>query len=177
MRIIAGVLATLLVLALGGLGYVYSGAYNVAASDEHSAVMRWLLETTFHQSVQAHADGITPPQDLADPGRIERGARAYDEMCAGCHLAPGMTPTEIHRGLRPEPPELAEHAELEPAEAFWVIKHGVKMTGMPAWGVSHEDEELWDLVAFLEQLPQLSAADYRRLSAKPASGDGHAHKH
>jgi mono/diheme cytochrome c family protein len=62
------------------------------------------------------------------------GAAEYDDMCSGCHLAPGQEKTEISKGLYPSPPELSRGNDLNPAEQFWVLKHGIKMTGMPAWG-------------------------------------------
>ena len=73
-----------------------------------------------------------------------KGAGEYAEMCSGCHLAPGMKRTEISQGLYPRAPELRRKTDLTPAEQFWIVKHGVKMTGMPAWGVTHDDELLWE---------------------------------
>jgi hypothetical protein len=84
-------------------------------------------------------------------------------MCSGCHLAPGMKRTEISRGLYPRAPELRRKTDLTPAELFWIVKHGVKMTGMPAWGVTHEDELLWDVVAFVRKLPELTPDQYETL--------------
>jgi mono/diheme cytochrome c family protein len=84
-------------------------------------------------------------------------------MCSGCHLAPGMEKTEISRGLYPMAPELRRAVHLTPAEEFWVVKHGVKMSGMPAWGVTHNDEILWDIVAFLQKLPELTPDQYQAL--------------
>jgi hypothetical protein len=84
-------------------------------------------------------------------------------MCAVCHLAPGMKKTEISRGLYPRAPELRRASRLTPAEQFWVLKHGLKMTGMPAWGVTHGDDVLWDVVAFLQKLPDLTAEQYQAL--------------
>jgi mono/diheme cytochrome c family protein len=74
-----------------------------------------------------------------------------------------MKRTEISRGLYPRAPELRRGSDLTPAEEFWVVKHGLKMTGMPAWGVTHDDEMLWDMVAFLRKLPELSADQYQAL--------------
>ena len=84
-------------------------------------------------------------------------------MCSGCHLAPGMKRTEISQGLYPRAPELRRGSHLTPAEEFWVVKHGIKMTGMAAWGVTHDDDLLWDIVAFLRKLPELSADQYQTL--------------
>jgi mono/diheme cytochrome c family protein len=100
---------------------------------------------------------------LADPKRIASGAGQYADMCSSCHLAPGMKRTEISRGLYPRAPELRRRSHSTPAEDFWVVKHGVKMTGMPAWGVTHSDELLWDVVAFLRKLPELTAEQYQAL--------------
>ena len=98
-------------------------------------------------------------------------------MCTGCHLAPGMRDTEMRVGLYPKPPNLSEHGvHRKPAEAFWVIKHGLKMTGMPAWGATHDDQRIWSLVAFLQKLPELSASQYKEMVAEEG-GSGHTHDH
>jgi hypothetical protein len=93
-------------------------------------------------------------------------------MCTGCHLAPGMAPTELSKGLYPAPPALARATGGNPSHHFWVIKHGVKASGMPAWGGSMDDEYIWGLVAFLQVLPTLTPAQYQ---AMVASSGGHAH--
>jgi mono/diheme cytochrome c family protein len=74
-----------------------------------------------------------------------------------------MKRTEISRGLYPRAPELKRGSGLTPAEHFWVVKHGIKMTGMPAWGLTHDDEILWDVVAFLRKMPELTAEEYQAL--------------
>jgi mono/diheme cytochrome c family protein len=142
---------------------LYSGIYNIAADVPHSQPIYWFLKTLREHSVAARATGIVVPHDLDDPKRIAAGAGEYAEMCSGCHLAPGMTRTEISRGLYPRAPELRRESELTPAEQFWIVKHGVGMTGMPAWGVTHDDELLWDVVAFLRKLPELTADQYQTL--------------
>jgi mono/diheme cytochrome c family protein len=71
-----------------------------------------------------------------------------------------MERTDLSRGLYPKAPQLAFGTDLSPAEQFWVIKHGVKLTAMPAWGRTHGDEQVWDVVAFLKKLPDLDPAGY-----------------
>jgi len=94
-------------------------------------------------------------------------------MCVGCHLAPGVEPTELSQGLYPAPPTLAEDSrDNDPAATFWVIKHGLKSTGMPAWGKFMEDRYIWSLVAFVEQLPSLTPLEYQTLVD---ASDGHQH--
>ena len=142
---------------------IYAGIYNIAADVPHTQPVYWLLEELRDRSVAARAKDIVIPKDLDEPKRISAGAGQYAEMCSGCHLAPGMKRTEISRGLYPRPPELRRESDLTPAEQFWIIKHGVKMTGMPAWGITHDDELLWDVVAFLRKLPELTAEQYQEL--------------
>jgi mono/diheme cytochrome c family protein len=153
----------LLVLIGAAAVVIYAGLYNIAADVPHTQPVYWLLETARERSVVARAGDIVVPKDLDDANRISKGAGEYAEMCGGCHLAPGMKRTEISQGLYPRAPELRRKTDLTPAEQFWIVKHGVKMTGMPAWGISHDDELLWDVVAFVRKLPELTAEQYEAL--------------
>jgi hypothetical protein len=83
-----------------------------------------------------------------------------------------MAATELSRGLYPAPPALAELGAPDPARAFWVIKHGIKASGMPAWGKSMSDEYIWNMVAFLQKMPEMSPEQYQALVA---SSGGHDH--
>lgn len=162
--------ALLVIVAAVSLA-IYSGVYNFAADIPHTGPVYWLLETARERSIAVRAADIVVPGDLDDPKRIASGAGQYAEMCSFCHLAPGMKRTEISRGLYPRAPELRRGNDLTPAEEFWVVKHGVKMTGMPAWGVTHSDEILWDVVAFLRKLPELSPEQYQALVKDAPSHD------
>lgn len=159
-----GFVAGALLLLLAGVAVaIYSGFYNIAADVPHTQTVYWLFETVRDRSIAVQAQEIAVPNDLNDPNRIPRGAGQYAGMCSGCHLAPGMKRTEISRGLYPRAPELRRRTDLTPAEQFWIVKHGVKMTGMPAWGVTHNDELLWDVVAFVDRLPELTPEQYETL--------------
>ena len=147
---------------------VYSGAYNIAADDPHSRAISWLTSTVRTRSIAVRASNISVPIDLNDPRRIAAGAAEYGEMCSGCHLAPGLEKTEISKGLYPSAPELSHGSDLTPAEQFWVLKHGIKMTGMPAWGPTHDDDLLWDIVAFMRKLPTLSPQQYQEIVKRTA---------
>lgn len=137
------------------------------------------------------AKDIEVPQ-LDDPALLSAGAEHYAAMCTGCHLAPGMEDNELRAGMYPQPPNLAEHAEATSHEhghsdaaarrQFWIIKHGVKASGMPAWGVTHDDNSIWALVAFVEKLPGMTPEEYAQLTAAtPEAGNhehaGHEHGH
>jgi mono/diheme cytochrome c family protein/ketosteroid isomerase-like protein len=170
-KILSGfVLAIAVVLIVAGIA-IGGGLYNVAADEEHSGLVYNLLETTRDRSIAARAADIQVP-DLGDAQRIRRGAGNYDAMCVGCHRAPGASDTEISRGLYPPPPNLSTTANLDPARAFWVIKHGIKSTGMPAWGKSMQDSYIWDMVALLRELPKMDAERY---AAEVRSSGGHSH--
>ena len=142
---------------------IYAGLYNIAADVPHTQPVYWLIETVRNQSVAKRARDVIVPNDLNDANRISRGAGQYAEMCSSCHLAPGMERTEISQGLYPRAPELRRQTDLTPGEQFWIVKHGMKMTGMPAWGVTHQDELLWDVVAFVRKLPKLTPEQYETL--------------
>lgn len=178
----AALLAVLVAAAVAGLaaGFVYSGAYDVAADEPHWPLTERLLETVRARSIDARAAQLAVPDDLADPKRVLIGAGQYAEMCEGCHLAPGVDDTPLRQGLYPRPPALADH-RMDPRTTFWVVKHGIKTTGMPAWGASHGDDVLWSIVAFVQKLPQLDAVGYRQLvNQAPADEEmrtgGHRHQ-
>ena len=166
----------LILTALSGVavaataGFIWSGLYNVGADDAHLPVTNSLLGTLRERSIAARASLLTVP-DITDPARITQGAGNYNAMCMGCHLAPGMGDTELSRGLYPAPPDLTQ-VTVDAAEAFWVIKHGIKASGMPAWGQSMGDAYIWNMAAFLQQLPKLSPEQYQ---AMVASSGGHDH--
>jgi len=151
---------------------IYAGLYNIAADVPHPQPIYWLYETIRDRSVAARVRDIVVPTDLDDANRISTGAGLYAEMCSGCHLAPGMKRTEISRGLYPRAPELRRQTDLSPAEQFWIVKHGVKMSGMAAWGVTHDDKLLWDVVAFVRKLPELTPEQYETLVKNAPKHEG-----
>lgn len=159
---IIGITAVVGVALAAGL-VVYLGAYNVAADAPHTKPTLWMLDTVRERSIAMRARNIHVPSDIESSKRITAGAGLYAEMCAGCHLAPGMEKTEISQGLYPAAPELSRGSALNPSEQFWVIKHGLKMTGMAAWGKTHDDTLIWNMVAFLREMPKLSPERYKAL--------------
>lgn len=118
---------------------IYFGAFNLAADAPSWSATSRAIEFARDRSIAMRASGLTVP-NLADRDLIAIGARHYAEMCTDCHLAPGVADTELRQGLHPVPPDFTNGTTRRPAESFWVIKHGIKMTAMPAWGVTHDDE-------------------------------------
>ncbi len=140
----AGAVLAVVSILLAAAGIVYSGMLNVAADKPHWPLTERLMQTVRSRSIEARSEGLGPIPDLEDSRRILTGAGQYGEMCAICHLAPGMADTPLRQGLNPRPPELAGY-RMDPRTSFWIVKHGKKMTGMPAWGPSHDDDMLWSI--------------------------------
>lgn len=161
----AGLLAAALLatLGLGGAVFVGSGIYNIGADDHHTKIVLALIEALRERSISVRAASINVPPMLGEPSRIGAGAQHYAMLCAGCHLAPGVTKSNIRAGLYPHPPNLAQETARDPQRAFWTIKHGIKMSAMPAWGISLDDAALWDIVAFVEKMPSLTPEAYQAL--------------
>ncbi len=176
------IVALLAVALIGAAAFIYSGWYNVAASEPHTAITEAIAATTMKQSVRAHARDLRAP-DLSDVQGVKAGAIHYAENCQLCHGAPGRKPGELAEGLMPRPPDLAKTASnWTVPELFWIVKNGIRMTGMPAWGPTHDEQELWQVVAFITRLPQMSAEEYQRLTQDTSShqhrhADGHRHSH
>jgi hypothetical protein len=142
---------------IGGVGFIYSGIYPMGADVPHNKLTYWVLETLREQSISRAVKGIVPPNNLSDPDRLLAGGADYNDMCASCHLKPGKVQSDFS-------------SEAETASRqFWIIKHGIKASGMPAWGLGHDDNRIWSMVAFLQRLPDLSTEQYQIITAREQS--------
>lgn len=157
----------------------FSGLVDVSADTPHHPLLFAAIEELRERAIDRQLRDVSPPNDLSDPERTRRGAGNYAAMCANCHLVPGQENSEIRKGLYPTPPDLTkasltgQSADTKAARRFWVIKHGIKASGMPAWSKGGmEDTAIWDLAALLDRLPALSATQYQDLVN---SSDGHSH--
>jgi mono/diheme cytochrome c family protein len=170
---LTGVATAVAVAAAAGYAYVGAGLYPIGADVPHAPLTLHLVERLRDAATERAATTVVAPKDLDDPSRIASGAREYAEECTGCHLAPGQSGSELRAGLYPQPPNLGKDGIDNDAEAFWIIKHGIKMSAMPAWGRTHSDAQMWSLVAFLRKVPNLSPEQYKALvgAAAPAGGD------
>lgn len=175
------------VAAVTGVGFLYSGLYPMGADDHHNDLTYWALETLRERSIARASNDIEVPANLNSSERLLAGGADYNDMCAGCHLKPGKTESDFTLGLYPAPPNLTltgdrhghEHAgdtdndDEAIKRQFWIIKHGIKASGMPAWGPGHDDQRIWNMVAFLQRLPELSPQQYQILTARGADDAGH----
>jgi len=172
MWVIKSWIALIVLVAIAVGIWIWSGNYDVGADSPHWTITKKLIGEVRERSIDTRSAGIKVP-NLDDPALIELGAKHYKEMCTGCHLAPGMGDSELRDGLYPEPPNLT-HFAPRPAEAFWIIKHGLKMTAMPAWGKTHDDHKIWAMVAYLQKQPGMSVEQYRQLTAGAVDEDAGA---
>lgn len=180
------VMLAVFALLAGGL-FIYSGVYPMGADSRHHPVTYWLLETLRERSIARAASDLRVPSEISTPARLLAGGADYNDMCAGCHLQPGVTENDFTLGLYPAPPSLIQTADQHDhshatvageddhalKRQFWIIKHGIKASGMPAWGPGHDDERVWNMVAFLQRLPELSTDQYQILTARDNSSEGH----
>jgi mono/diheme cytochrome c family protein len=159
-----------IVLVLGvlaGAALLYSGVYNVSATEQHLWPTYWTLRAAMERSIGMRARRVEVPS-LEAAERIRRGVGLYREHCAQCHGAPGVAPEPFALGMLPVPENLAliSH-QRSAAELFWTVRNGLKMTGMPAWQYRLTEDEMWDVVAFVKRMPQFSPADYQALKSAP----------
>lgn len=149
---------------IGGVT-IWTGAYNVAATEPHYAMTLSLFATARDRAISARANGITPPPDWPEIADLKKGFRSYHEMCVVCHAAPGLKDSVVRKGLNPEPPKLTEDRvrQRTDAELFWIITHGIKMSGMPAFGPTHSEKDIWEVVAFLRRLGTMQPTEYNDL--------------
>ena len=157
-------LALALLGALGALLFAWSGLYNVGATAGHWPAVGWLLGYTMKKSVELHAMPLAPPP-LDAAALIERGAGHYETGCAPCHGAPGWARNRIPRNMLPQPPYLPPRIERwNEKQLFWLVKHGLKYTGMPSWPAARRDDEVWAVTAFMLRLPDMDAEEYAALA-------------
>lgn len=168
---------------LAGAVFLYTGIYPMGADVPHNRITHWLLETLRERSI-ARASAAIPVPDLSSPELLLSGGPDYNDMCAQCHLKPGVNKSDLSIGLYPSPPNLSlasdDHERTHDAgdsanaqRQFWIIKHGIKASGMPAWGRTHDDQRIWAMVAFIQKLPTLTPEQYQILTAREPAETSH----
>lgn len=164
-------LATLFVLpalAVIGAGIVVgAGLVDFSASTSPSPLEERAAQFALNRSIARHAPGKKNP--LADSSEtVTAGLVLFRAHCVSCHGAPGVDPTEEGASLNPPAPGLTlPRVQARPdGELYWIVSRGIRMTGMPAFGPSRSEREIWQLVAALRRLPQLSDAQKQTLGAR-----------
>lgn len=166
------VAVTLAVVLLLGMTFMFSGLYNVSAAESHRGLVAAVLSTIADRSINTHARATaSPPIDSA--GMLE-GAEHFHAMCAVCHGAPGVARGEVAEGLNPEAPELSKEAagEFSEAQLYWIIKNGIKFTGMPSFEKSYTDEQIWEIAKFTKSLDGMTDAQYEAVIRAVMAANG-----
>jgi mono/diheme cytochrome c family protein len=172
MKFLLGVLFTVVVAIGGVFTVVMSGVINIGADQGHSPLVYNFLETARTRSIAYASKDIIVP-DLEKVEMISSGGADYKDMCAGCHLSPGVESTDFSESLYPKPPNFTNAQVVDryktdagAQQSFWAIKHGIMASGMPAWGASHDDDRMWAMVAFIRSLPELNESQYTMLTTR-----------
>ena len=160
-----GIVLTMAAMAGGVAAFIGSGVYDIGADDHHTKLVSAMIETLRERSISVRAASIDVPS-LEDPAKIAAGASRYASLCVGCHLAPGTSRSAIRPGLYPHAPNLAQE-NLDAGKTFWTVKHGIKMSAMPAWGKTLDDAAIWEIVAFARRMPGMSPETYQQLAKSP----------
>ena len=170
--LILAAIATLIIASLLAFGFVKSGLYNVGASSPHTKFTEWLTHETMIHSVKRHATGVSPPASVSG-AEVVAGYCAYESHCVACHGAAGVPRQHWAGGMEPQPPYLLDATQtFRPRELFWIVRNGIKMTGMPAWRDAMTDAEVWEVVAWLEasrRLPPQTYLAWRQAGRCPTS--------
>jgi mono/diheme cytochrome c family protein len=161
--IIGAAIGVLVLVPVGIYAFVKLGVYNVGASQRHTKFTQWITHDTMINSVEVRARGISPPA-WTSADQLLAGYCAYETHCVACHGAAAVARQPWVAGMEPSPPYLLDISQrFTPGQLFWIVKNGIKMTGMPAWGDSLSDRQIWNVVAWLEASEKLPPQTYVRL--------------
>ncbi len=166
MKLLALIGALAIIVVIGAAVFFFGGFYSVAATEQDPGPVAWVLVHVRQASIDHHASD-SPPGSLDDPATVRAGAHAFATRgCVSCHGGPGADWAKFSEGMNPGPPDLKEVVGgLTPSQLFWVVKNGIRMTGMPSFGsIGVPDQEIWTIVAFLKKLPTVSPEDFKAWS-------------
>jgi mono/diheme cytochrome c family protein len=173
MRTLSAIGALAIVVAVAAAVFFFGGFYSVAGTTEEPGIVKWGLTQVRMASVKHHADD-SPPTTFNNTTNVQAGAREFARLgCANCHGAPGVDWAKFAEGLRPDPPDLKDIVnDRTPSQLFWIVKNGIKMTGMPSFSLAGaKDDAIWSIVAFLKKLPTISETEYKAWTAPSAGTD------
>ena len=178
MKYLIGAVSVIVLLILGYLIFIYSGMYNISAMVHHDKLTLWMMSTVRESSIKHNADDKIKMPDLSDTSLVKMGFVHFREMCVSCHGAPGIKQSEFAEGLYPNPRMLSKAAkEWTPQQLFWITKNGLKMSGMPAFGLTHTDDMIWAIVAFTKNLATLTKEQYQVLDDETTGESDEADEH
>ena len=173
-----GVVVTSFVLIVGGYFYLTGGHVNIAADQAPSSFERRLAMRAMDAATERRApDQKNPVQSTEE--NLVAGAKLYLDHCAGCHGLPSNPASQFSRSFNPPTPGFFKRApDMPDNQNFYIIKHGIRWTGMPAWSRILTDEQIWKIVTFMSQIEKLPPAAQKVLEpaeapATPATPQAH----
>ncbi|MGJ4964160.1 c-type cytochrome [Bradyrhizobium sp. HKCCYLRH3061] len=176
MRTLAAIGVLAICLATAGAIYFFGGFYDVAAAGGGNSVVAWAVANVREASLNQHVEAPATPAWFDDSKTVAAGAHEFaEEGCARCHGAPGRKPDKFAQGMEPRPPDLGDvTADDSPGYIYWVVKNGIRMTGMPAFRSHADDDEIWRAVAFVKHMKQVDANQFKQWSVDGESRAGEA---
>jgi thiosulfate dehydrogenase len=164
--VVLGVIATLVVIGLVLYIGIKAGMMPANADAKPSKLESWAARTSLHATLARQAPTTAPPIALDDANLIA-GIRLYAANCAVCHGASDGEPSFIARGLYQHPPQLAKDGVEDDPDGvtYWKIDHGIRLTGMPSFGKTLRDEQIWQVTLFLKHMDGLPPAPKRAWKA------------
>lgn len=154
-KVLLGAVLMLLILLLSALAVMRLGLMPVNADGTHSSLEARIMPRVLHASIVRHASADTNRLEVNEEN-LKAGASTYKEMCARCHSTSAGNPSVYGQSFYPPAPQLAGGmSNYTDSQLFWTIKHGIRNTGMPAWGAMLSDDEIWQLVSLLKNSQDL----------------------
>src|SRR6202158_428453 len=159
--VVSGVALTLAVALIGAYALVQSGLIPASADAKPGQLETWMARTSLNATLRRDAPKDQNPVALTDQNLLD-GVHLFAQNCAVCHGSAKGTasPSPIAKGLYQKPPQFGtDGVEDDPEDvSFWKIKHGIRLTGMPSFGYSLSDQEIWTLALFLKHMDKLPPA-------------------
>jgi mono/diheme cytochrome c family protein len=171
---LSGVVFGILLVAAGAAAILYTGSFNTSAEKPPGRMEKQIATFALNKSVARRAPNRKNPLP-ATPENLRGGLAHFRENCVICHGAPGVDPGEIGQGLNPGAPDLTlprVQARTD-GQLYWLVDEGIKMTGMPAFGPTHDENEIWKIVAFLRHLPEITPEETAQLKGRTEEREHH----